>query len=111
MGTPMGMMGDLLRGARPIGMSVPIDFSVTALEEAVKANPQAGGFVLNVNPFYQDLAAKIIGYWRRGGNELPIRIEPNARFAQYAWLLTPVDETEPTAYNGEEENSEQETVT
>lgn len=113
MGTPIGMMGDFNRGgARPIGTPVAMDFSVSAIDEAIHQNPETRAFILCVNPFYKDLAAKIVGYWCKARSQnLYVTIETNGGFAQYAWLLTPVDNHSVAVYNEDEQNSEQETVT
>lgn len=96
----IGMQGDMFRGAKAIGMTTPCDFSLSALEFALQKNPGCRSFVLTVNPYYKDMAGKIVNHWieTTAPSGIRIQIVTDAHYAQFAWLLEPLDEAERTAY-------------
>lgn len=96
----IGMQGDLFRGAKAIGMSTPCDFSLSALEFALQKNPDCLSFCLTVNPFAVDLARKVLHYWMdtTAPSGVHVDIVTDAHYAQFAWLLEPLDAQERTAY-------------
>ncbi len=83
----IGMTGDLLRGAKPIGLDVAIPFSESALMRAVQANPGVRDFKVYVNRFATFMAEQIVS---RARAEALFTVVADDRYAKDSWRIEPV---------------------
>ena len=70
-----------------MGFTVPTALSLSAVKDAMTANPLASSFELKVNPYVVDRAESIAESF-----DIPVRVVSEPRMGVDEWLLSPQHE-------------------
>ncbi len=79
-----GFRGDMFRSPTPVGFTMPMPLSLTAVQHGMRQNPLAVGFELTVNQFARDAAESIAESF-----ETPVKVVVSDKFGKDEWILAP----------------------